>query len=123
MGVAAFWTMLSVVSICITVAGVLARLARERTIRNAIEKGLVADSQSLRELVGGRNLPWPQRLVVLGLIVTFIAIGLGIFAVALSVQEPESLAVLLGIAAGVLMLGVGLLSAGFWLKGAAKDQS
>ena len=123
MGVVAFWAVLGVVGVGIIVAAVLARLARERTIREAIGKGLVTDSQSLHQLIGARDMPWSQRLVVLGLIVTFVAVGLGVFAIALGRQEPESLAVLLGIAAAVLMLGAGLLSAGFWLRRARNDQS
>jgi uncharacterized protein YneF (UPF0154 family) len=115
MGVAAFWAALATVTVAMVIGGVIGRLASERTIRQAIEKGLVSDGQTVRELMQQRGPSWPHRLIVMGIIIVFGALGVAVFAWSLAAQEPESTRALLGIAGFTLLLGVGFLAAGIWL--------
>lgn len=115
MGVAAFWAALGAVSVALVIAGTIGRLASERTIRLAIEKGLVSDGQTVRELMQQRGPSWPQRLIVMGIIIGFGALGAAVFAWSLDAQEPESTRALLGVAGFALLLSLGFLTAGGWL--------
>ena len=120
MGLIAFWIVLGVVALAMTVTSYLSRRDTETTIRQAIERGAVSDADAIARLSAPRGLPWPQRLIVLGLVTLFAAIGIAVFAAALGANEPESIAPLLGIAGFTGLLAAGLLTAGIWLRRASR---
>lgn len=121
MGWIAFWAVIGVCGLAVTVTSYLSRREEERTIRQAIEKGAVMDAETIAKLKAPRGLAWPQRLIVLGVIVLFAAIGIAAFALVLSAHEPESVRPLLAIAAFTGFLGGGLLASGAWLRRALRD--
>ena len=59
-------------------------------------------------------------LIVLGVLHLFAGAATGVFAFFIGSFEPESMAPLFGIAAFAAILGVGLVVAGAWLRGALK---
>lgn len=119
MGSIVFWVVLGVCALAFTLTSYLARRDTETTIRHAIEKGVVADAESIARLKAERGISWPERLIVLGLITLFAAAGVVTFALMLGQTEPESVLPLLGIAAFTAFLAGGLLTAGVWLRRAS----
>lgn len=112
----AFWIVLGVCALAITITNYLSRRETEATIRLAIERGAIADPETIAKLSAPRGLPWAQRLVVLGVVLLFAGAGVAVFAVTLGAQEPESVLPLMGIAGFVAALAIGLLVAGVWLR-------
>ncbi|MGH6951411.1 MAG: hypothetical protein ACREH4_11085 [Vitreimonas sp.] len=111
----AFWTVLGACALAVICTSYLSRRQAEATIRQAIEKGVVADAEAIARLNAPRGLPWSQRLIVLGLVTLFAAAGIATFALVLGAQEPESVSPLLAIAGFTGCLAAGLLVAGGWL--------
>lgn len=116
MATVAFWLALAASAIAVIVTGYLSRLAAERTVRLAIEQGLVKDAETLAKLMAPRGLAWPLRLIVLGLVIVFAGAGVALFALSLHADEPQSTPSMLGIAGFVVLLGAGFLTAGVWLR-------
>lgn len=114
-----FWIVLGVCALALTYTSYLARRDTEATIRQAIEKGVVADAETIARLSAPRGLGWPKRLIALGVITLFSTFGIASFALILGGQEPESVMPLLAIASFTLCLAAGLLVAGVWLTRAS----
>jgi len=110
-----FWIVLGVLGLAVTWFGYRARLEAERTIQQAIEKGVLTDAALIPQLKQA-GLPTAQRLTVLGIIALFVAAGVAVFALVLGAEEPESVAPLLAIAAFVGFLALGLLVSGWWVR-------
>jgi predicted hotdog family 3-hydroxylacyl-ACP dehydratase len=111
----AFWAALAVTVVAIAVTGYFGRMQSERTIRQAIEKGLLTDAGAIERLRRS-GLPWAQRLTVIAIIVLFGAAGLAVFALSLLGDDAEAAPPLLGIAAFVAFVGAGMFVAGRWLR-------
>lgn len=111
-----FWTVLGVCALAVISTSYLSRREAEATIRQAIEKGVVADAEAIARLNAPRGLPWSQRLIVLGLVTLFAAAGIATFALVLGGHEPESVLPIMAIAGFTGFLAAGLLAAGVWLR-------
>src|SRR5262245_20198422 len=112
----AFWIGLGLFACGIMLAAHLSRRELDKTIRQAIEKGVLVDAEMIARLKAPAGPTWGQRLVVLGIITLFAGAGAGVFAGLIGTFEPESVMPLLAIAAFVLFLGAGVLVSGIWLK-------
>ncbi|HYD88697.1 MAG TPA: hypothetical protein VEA80_14580 [Vitreimonas sp.] len=119
MGWIAFWIVLGVCGLAVTITSYLSRRETEATIRKAIESGAVADAEAIARLKAPSGLSWAQRLTVLGVIALFAGAGVAVFALVLGANEPESVSPLLAIAAFTAFLAAGLLAAGAWLRRAS----
>lgn len=121
LGVIAIWSFLGLVVVCVTLASHFGRLETERTLRQAIDKGLPLDPPAIERLKRAASMPWAIRLTAIGIFVLFLAAAGAGFALILALQEPESLAPLLAIAAFVGLTGLGLLVCGQWLRRVWKE--
>lgn len=110
-----FWFFLTVVAVATTWAGHVGRLEAEKTIRQAIEKGLVLDAATIERLKQANGMAWPPRLVAWGIVTAFAGAGVAAFGLLLAQQEPESLTPLLAIALLLAFIGAGLAVGGWWL--------
>lgn len=111
-----FWLFLSVVAICISLIGHLNRLAGERTIREAIEKGAVTDAEAIHRLRGEAGMAWPLKLIAFGIVFVFLGLALVALGLILSLMEPATLLPLLGSGAFGCLFGIGLIATGHWLR-------
>ena len=111
-----FWLFVTIVAVCMTWSNYLARLASEKTIRLAIDKGLILDPSVIDQLRPVHRPRWDLRLIVLGIIVAFVGAGIAAFAVLLGLDSPDAFFPVMAIASIPLMGGAGLLVAGFWLR-------
>jgi hypothetical protein len=109
----AFWALLTVVVVVTAWISHLGRRESERTIRDAIEKGVAVDAALIDRLRRTSALSWRQRLIAWGIVTIFLSLGVAVFGLLL--PEPESLRPLLGIAAFFALLGLGLGVCGYWL--------
>jgi Na+/melibiose symporter-like transporter len=110
-----FAIVLGVVGLAVSWFGYRARLETERTIQQAIEKGVLTDAALIPQLRQA-GLATGQRLIVLGILALFVAAGVVVFALVLGSQEPESVAPLLAIAAFAGFLALGLVLSGWWVS-------
>jgi len=111
-----FWLVVGACGLAATFAGYRARQGIEETIRQGIDKGVIADPDAIIRARAKGGVPWPLALIALGVINLFAGLGIGAFGYFIGVDEPESLLPLLGIAAFVGLLGSGLLISGIWLS-------
>jgi hypothetical protein len=109
----AFWAFLTVVVIGTAWISHLGRRESERTIRDAIDKGVAVDGDLIGKLRRASSLTWFQRLIGWGIVTIFLSLGIALFGLLL--PEPESLRPMLGIAALFAFIGLGLVACGFWL--------
>lgn len=111
-----FWTFATVVSVSVTWTSYLARLACEKTIRQAIDKGVVLDPATIDLLRRPAPFPWDRLLVVCGLLISFMGLGLAFFGGAEALEAKSFLHPLMGIGGGVAISGLGCLLGGHWLQ-------
>lgn len=116
-----FWLFLTLVAVSVTWSNYLARLEAEKTIRYAIDKGLLVDPELIARLRGNRSPRWDIRLIICGILVSFVGLGISAFAVLLAVDSFDALFPVLSIGAGALLPGVGLIVAGVWLRRLTRD--
>jgi hypothetical protein len=111
-----FWLFLSVAAICITLIAHLNRLAGERTIREAIERGVVMDAEAIHRLRGEAGLAWPLKLIAFGIVFAFLGMALAALGLILSLMEAATLLPLLGSGAFSCLFGIGLIVTGHCLR-------
>lgn len=115
MAVIVFWIVLGVTGLAMGWFSYRSRLEAERTIRQAIERGVLTDAALIPQLRQA-GLRSAQRLIVLGIVAGFVAAGVAVFALVLGGTEPESVRPLLAIAAFTGFLALGLLVSGWWVR-------
>ena len=111
-----FWLSLLAVAVSATWAGYLGRLATEKTIRHAIDHGAPLDAEAIERLKRRPVAPWAPRLMICGVVFAAIGVGTALFGALLAMQEPESLAPLLGVGAFCGAVGLGLVGGALWLR-------
>lgn len=115
-GALLFWGFITLASLSIVWAQYLSRREAERTIRMALERGLLLNADTIRELRFGSNRRTPVYLIVGGAILLSIAVALTVFAYIIAPEEPETLVPLLAIAAFIAIPSLTIAAAGFWLR-------
>lgn len=116
MELVAFWIVLGVLGVAVSLAGHLGRAEIEKTIRLAIEKGAVTDAALILRLREPAGLSWVQRLSVFGVMALFTSGGLVAAASIMGANGPETPTPLLALSAFVACLGLGLFASAFWLR-------
>jgi amino acid transporter len=111
-----FWLSIVAISVSATWAGYLGRLAGEKTIRHAIDKGVPLDADTIERLKRRPVAPWAPRLMVFGVVMVSIGIGILGFAALLRLSEPQSFPALAGIAAFAGMIGLGFIVAALLMR-------
>ena len=109
----AFWVFLTILVAVVSWISHLGRRESEKTIREAIDKGVAVDADLIDKLRRASGVSWRQRLVAWGILTLAVSAGTAVFALLL--PEPESLGALLGIAAFFAFIGLGLAACGYWL--------
>mgnify|MGYP000722282427 CR=1 FL=1 len=87
----------------------------ERTIRLAIEKGVLTDAARIAELREPAGLSWVERLILLGLLTLFASTGIVLAASVLTMTMPSVPTPLFALAAFGAAFGTGLIICGRWL--------
>jgi hypothetical protein len=113
---ALFLFLVTVVAVSVTWANHLSRLAAEKTIREAIDKGVLVDPELIGRLRGRSKPRWDVRLILAGILIAFSGLGISVFAILLGLDSPDALFPVLSIGMGVLLPGVGFIVAGLWLR-------
>lgn len=116
-----FWLFVTIVAVCMTWSNYLARLASEKTIRLAIDKGLILDPAAIDRLRPPHNPHWDVRLIVLGAVVIFVGFGACWLGALLAIDKPKSLYPMLGIGGFAVIVGAGVLISGLWLRRIGRD--
>lgn len=114
-GALLFWGFVTLASVSIVWAHHLSRREAERTIRMALERGLLLDANAIRELRFGSNQRTPAYLAIGGLILLSVALALTVFAFVIAPEEPDTLLPLLGIAAFIAIPALTTSVIGLWL--------
>lgn len=114
-GALLFWGFVTLVSLSIVWAHHLSRREAERTIRMALDRGLLLNADTIRELRFGANQRTPVYLAVGGIILLSVALALAVFASIIAPEEPDTLLPLLGIAAFIAIPAFTIAAAGSWL--------
>lgn len=115
-----FWLFVTIVAVSWTWTTYLARLASEKTIRQAIDKGLILDPQMIERLRPARR-QWDVRLIVPGIIIGFGGLGVALFAAFLALDDPDALFPVLSIACIPMLTGTGFIVSGVWLRRLERD--
>jgi hypothetical protein len=117
-----FWMFIAAAAVGGIWDGVRKRDAEHETLRRMIESGKEPDPALVDKLLGTRKQP-ERDLKVAGLIVLFVAPGLAVMGLLIGLQEKEAIMPLLGVAALVAFVGIGLLTAARFLQRArSSDQ-
>ena len=106
----AFWGFLAAVVVGGIWYGLRERQAQYDTVRRIIESGQPVDEALIDKIIGG-NRPPDRSLKIAGLIVIFVAPGLAVLAWFIGQLSEPWLMPILGAAALVAFVGVGLLVA------------
>ncbi len=114
-GALLFWGFVTLASLSIVWAHHLSRREAERTIRMALERGLLLNADAIRELRFGSNQMTPVYLAIGGIILLSIGVALTVFAFIIAPEEPGALLPLLGIAAFIAIPACTIAAIGFWL--------
>jgi hypothetical protein len=117
-----FWLFLTIVAVSVTWSGYLSRRAAEKTIRYAIDKGMLVDPELIARLRGNPRPRWDVRMIIAGIVVAFVGMGVCVFAVLLAFDSFDALFPVLSIGAGVLLPGVGLIVGGVWLRRLEREE-
>ena len=117
-----FWMFIAAATVGGIWDGVRKREAEHETLRRMIESGKQPDPEMINKLLGHKKKP-ARDLKVGGLITIFVAPGLAALGLLLSLQEKDALLPLLGVAALVGFVGIGLLTAARFLERASRDDS
>ena len=115
MGAAVFWAMVGVSALSVIWSSHLNRREIERTVRLAIESGLVLDAEMVRRLKG-KSERSPAHMIIGGAVLLALALGVSIFAFAASVEDTDALLPVLGVAAILALPGAALIAGGLWLR-------
>lgn len=106
----AFWGFLAAVVVGGIWYGLRERQAQYDTVRRIIESGQPVDAALIDKIIGG-NRPPDRSLKIAGLIVIFVAPGLALLAWFIGQLSEPWLMPILGAAALVAFVGIGLLVA------------
>lgn len=106
----AFWGFLAAVVVGGIWYGLRERQAQYDTVRRIIESGQPVDDALIDKIIGG-NRPPDRSLKIAGLIVIFVAPGLAVLAWFIGQLSEPWLMPILGAAALVAFVGIGLLVA------------
>ncbi|MDH3417369.1 MAG: DUF6249 domain-containing protein [Gammaproteobacteria bacterium] len=106
----AFWGFLAAVVVGGMWYGLRERQAQYDTVRRIIESGQQVDDALIDKIIGG-NRPPDRSLKIAGLIVIFVAPGLAVLAWFIGQLSEPWLMPILGAAALVAFVGIGLLVA------------
>jgi hypothetical protein len=110
----AFWGFIAAIVVAGIWYSIRVKETQHETLRRMIESGQPIDEELATKLLSmsdGESKNLARDLKVSGVIVLPIAIGLAIFGVILSYQEPEALAPMLGASVLIAFVGGGLLMA------------
>ncbi|MEQ1725401.1 MAG: hypothetical protein ABL882_05705 [Sphingopyxis sp.] len=88
----------------------------ERTLRLAIDKGVLTDAALIPALREPAGLSWIERLTIFGLLTLFASGGIVLVALILSVFGPGIPLPLFALAAFATSIGFGLIVCAGWLK-------
>lgn len=116
-----FWLFLTIVAVSVTWSNYLARLEAEKTIRYAIDKGVLVDPELIARLRGQNKPRWDIRMIIVGILVSFAGLGVILFGALLAVDSPDALFPVASIGAGALVPGIGLIVGGVWLRRLTRD--
>jgi len=114
LGAFIFWPVIALIALSVIWASHLNRRETERTIRLAIDNGVVLDANTIRQLKT-RPERLPIYLLVSGIILLAVALGLLVFAFVAEREDPDTFMPLLGIVALVAIPALSLVACGRWL--------
>lgn len=117
-----FWLFVAAAAVGGIWDGVRKRDAEHETLRRLVESGQEPDQELIDKLLGNTKQP-ARDLKVAGLIVIFVAPGLAIMGWLISLRNEDALMPLLGVAALVAFVGIGLLAASNFLRRASQEDS
>lgn len=117
-----FWMFIAAAAVAGIWDGVRKREAEHETLRRMIESGKQPDQAMIDKLLGHKKKP-ARDLKVGGLITLFVAVGLAVMGLMISLSAEEALMPLLGVAALVGFVAAGLLTAARFLERADRDDS
>ena len=115
-----FWLFVGAAAVAGVWDGIRTRESEHETLRRIIETGKKPDQELLDKLLGYDKAPH-RDLKVAGLIVIFVAPGLAIMGLLISMQESKALLPILGTAMLVGFVGIGLLTAAKFLEKSQKS--
>jgi len=119
LGALGFWLFISAVVVAGIWYAIRDREAQHATLRSMIENGQTADAALLEGLLsnGGGAGGLDRHLMMYGLIILFLAIGLALFGLILSLQAAIWLYPLLGASVLTACAAIGLIAASKVVKG------
>ena len=115
-----FWLFIAAAAVGGIWDGVRKREAEHETLRRIIESGKTPDQRLIDKLLGTNKAP-ERDLKVAGLIVAFVAPGLAVMGWMISLKEPDALMPIIGAAALVGFVGIGLLVAARYMARARRE--
>ena len=115
-----FWLFIAAAAVGGIWDGVRKREAEHETLRRIIESGKTPDQRLIDKLLGTNKAP-ERDLKVAGLIVAFVAPGLAVMGWMVSLKEPDALMPIIGAAALVGFVGIGLLVAARYMARARRE--
>ena len=116
-----FWMFIAAATVSGIWDGVRKRDAEHETLRRMIESGKQPDPELVDKLLGHKKDP-ARDLKVAGLIVVFVAPGLALMGWLIGLENKDAFNALLGVAGLVAFVGIGLLTASWYLERAiARD--
>ena len=119
----AFWLFIAVVTISGMWMSFQSRLETEKTIRLAIERGVVRDVEAIARLKTAGAAPTAARLMVWGMTIVFAAVGVFLLGLFVGHEEPDALLPIFGLGGLCGTIGLGLLTSAVWLsrRSSSKD--
>ena len=114
MAAMAFWGFVAVACVAGIWNGIRKREAKHETLRRMIESGQTIDQELLEKLSllsDGRKKRVDRDFKVAGLWILPAAVGVAIFGIVLSIEDPSKLIPLLGVSALIGVVGAGCLVA------------
>ncbi|MBT8081967.1 MAG: hypothetical protein KJP08_03830 [Gammaproteobacteria bacterium] len=117
-----FWMFIAAATVGGIWDGVRKRDAEHETLRRMIESGKQPDPELMDKLLGNKKDP-ARDLKVAGLIVIFVAPGLALMGWLIGLQNTDAFHALLGVAGLVAFVGIGLLTASWYLGRAVDEDS
>ena len=115
-----FWLFIAAAAVGGIWDGVRKREAEHETLRRIIESGKTPDQRLIDKLLGTDKAP-ERALKVAGVIVTFVAPGLAIMGWIIGRQEPDAFMPIVGAAALVGFVGIGLLVGAAYMARARRE--
>jgi len=115
-----FWLFIAAAAVGGIWDGVRKREAEHETLRRIIESGKTPDQRLIDKLLGTDKAP-ERDLKVAGVIVTFVAPGLAVMGWIIGRQEPDAFMPIVGAAALVGFVGIGLLVGAAYMARARRE--